>query len=130
MKKLSAIMMFALFVTGILAIAQETVSTNKLTGADAAKYAGQTQTVCGVVASARYLSTGKNQPTFLNLDKAHPHQTFTIVIWGEDLKNFPVAPEQFYTGKVVCVTGLITLHKEKPQMEIKSPAQIRVEKSN
>jgi len=45
--------------------------------AEAAKHIGEKATVCGVVASARYASRSKGQPTFLNLDKPYPNQIFT-----------------------------------------------------
>jgi hypothetical protein len=39
----------------------------RLTAADAAKHIGETATVCGTVASARYAESSNRKPTFLNL---------------------------------------------------------------
>jgi hypothetical protein len=51
-------------------------------GASAAKLTsgrvGENVTVCGTAASANYATHAKGQPTFLNLDKAYPHQIFTV----------------------------------------------------
>ena len=49
---------------------------------------GQKATVCGIVASATFLSRSKGQPTFLNLDQPYPRQIFTAVIWGKDREYF------------------------------------------
>jgi len=53
----------------------------------------------------------KGQPTFLNLDKAYPNQTFTAVIWGSDRSKFGTL-ESALLGKQVCATGVIQLFRD------------------
>ena len=65
-------------------------------------------------------------PTFLNLDKPHPDKVFTVIIWARNLTKFEKPPHEAYTGKRICVTGLIELHKGFPEIEVRDPSQITV----
>ena len=87
---------------------------------------GETGTVCGKVASARYLDSSNRQPTFLNFDKAFPDHTFTAIIFGENRARFG-KPEQDYLQKDVCVTGKIVNYNGKPEIELTDPKQIRLD---
>jgi hypothetical protein len=49
-----------------IAYAQDTISPE-----DAAKFIGESKTVCGQVASAHYAARTKGQPTFINFDKPY-----------------------------------------------------------
>jgi hypothetical protein len=49
-----------------------------ITAKDANKYIGEVQTVCAMVASTKFSSQGKKQPTFINLDQPYPKQIFTV----------------------------------------------------
>ena len=100
---------------------------NSITASDAAKHIGEVQTVCGVVASSKFASRSKKQPTFINLDQPFPNQIFTIVIWGSDRGKFPEPPEDYYMGKKVCVKGMIKAYKGKPEVIVSDPSQITVE---
>lgn len=91
---------------------------------DAARYAGQTATVCGVVASARYASRTRAQPTFLNLGQPYPRQVFTVTIFGDERPKFG-EPEVTFEGKRVCATGRIEMYRGKPEMILDDPAQLR-----
>ena len=97
-----------------------------LTAAEANDHVGETATVCGVVASARYAASSRGQPTFLNLDQPYPNQLFTVVIWGSARGAFPMAPEVAYRAKRICVTGLIDTYRGSPQIAVRDPAAIRV----
>jgi DNA/RNA endonuclease YhcR with UshA esterase domain len=116
-------LLFALLL--LVALAAPVVAQKKVTAADAKDHVGETATVCGTVASSRYASSTKGQPTFLNLDKAFPTQVFTILIWGENRGKFG-APESEYKGKRVCVTGKITEYRGVPEIVVDDPQQIRV----
>ena len=96
-----------------------------ITASEASAYVGQTATVCGYVASAKYAYRSKGQPTFLNLDEPYPRQIFTALIWGNDRPAFG-APETTYSGKSICVTGRIKNYRGKPEIIVSSPSQIRV----
>lgn len=95
----------------------------KLTAEDASKHVGETATVCGTVASARYAEHTRGQPTFLNLDKPCPQQVFTAVIWGTNRHSFGT-PETALLGKRICATGMIELYRERPEIILRSPSQL------
>lgn len=99
----------------------------KLTTLQAKDHIGQTNTVCGTVASARQVTTIKGAPTFLDFDKPHPDKVFVVVIWDRNLSKFKEPPEKAYAGKRLCVTGLIEMHKGTPEIEVRDPSQISVE---
>lgn len=90
---------------------------------DAVSHVGENATVCGVVASARYASNVKSQPTFLNLGKPYPNQVFTAVIFGTDRTKFGT-PEASLSGKSICVTGLVKLYRGKPEIILNDPKQL------
>jgi DNA/RNA endonuclease YhcR with UshA esterase domain len=109
-----------LLLTGVI-YAADTIPT-----AQAKEHIGQTATVCGKVASARFLESSNRQPTFLNFDKAYPDHTFTAVIFGDSRAKFG-KPEEQYLQKDVCVTGEIKNYNGKPQIELTDPKQVRVD---
>jgi hypothetical protein len=56
------------------------LAQKRFSAAEAKDHFGESATVCGEVASTRYVASSKGQPTFLNLDKPYPNQIFTVVI--------------------------------------------------
>ena len=88
---------------------------------DAAKYYGQTRTVEGKIAASN--NTGK--VCFLNFHKDW-RRNFTAVIFASDFSKFPAHPEEYYLNRVVRVTGLIKEYRGKPEIILKSPAQIDI----
>lgn len=92
-----------------------------------AKYhIGERITVYGPVVSTKYASSSKGTPTFLNIGKAYPDPNrFTVVIWGDCRLNFPEAPEVYYRGRNISVTGLIIEYNGVPEIEICYPYQIQ-----
>jgi hypothetical protein len=98
----------------------------RLLSYQAKNHLGENATVCGVVASTKYLESKGRSPTLLNLDKPYPQQPFTIVIWGADRAKFG-KPEETYANKRVCVTGTITEFRGTPEIVAKDPAQITTE---
>jgi hypothetical protein len=75
------------------------------------------------LASGKFASSNRGQPTFLNLDAPYPDQIFTILIWGSERSKFGT-PERDYAGKSLCVTGLIQDYRGTPEIVVRSPAQI------
>jgi hypothetical protein len=118
----TALLLILCFVLPCITRAQ----TAHLTVAEAKNHLGETATVCGHVASARFAEKSKGMPTFLYLDAAYPKQIFTIVIWGTDRPKFGT-PERTYRDKNVCATGTITGHLGKPQIIAGKPSQIRIQ---
>ena len=95
---------------------------------DAFRHMSKKTTVCGVVASARYLKGSGKEPTFLNFDDTYPKHPFTVVIWGEHRDEFDYAPESL-EGESICVKGLIEQYRGKPQIIVERPAQIMLDES-
>jgi hypothetical protein len=80
---------------------------------DAVRHIGETGTVCGVVASAKFASNSRSRPTFLDLDRPYPNAPFTAAIFGSDRPKFGT-PETSLRGKRICVTGQIRDDRGKP----------------
>lgn len=97
-------------------------TTNGITAEEADQHIGETNTVCGLVASARYL--GKGGPTYLNFDRPYPNQTLTVMISDADRAGFTSPPEMMFNGKTVCVTGVIIDYRKKPEIVVTDPSQI------
>jgi hypothetical protein len=96
-----------------------------LTGDDALQHLEETNTVCGTVASARFVEEAPGSPTYLNLDHPYPNQSCAAVIAGTARPKFKVPPEKAFAGKWVCVTGLIaTNFRGKVEIAVTDPAQI------
>lgn len=93
---------------------------------DVSKYIGDSVIVCGKVEGMRYFENSKNQPTFLNIGANFPDQKITVVIWGETRKLFTNKIEEF-NNKDICITGRITLYKERAQIVIDKPEQISLQ---
>ena len=108
----------------LIAVALSTWADNiSIAPADAGNFVGQHAQVCGTVASAKFASGSRNQPTFLNLDKAYPNHIFTAVIWGNNRSRFQEPPEEL-EGQRICVSGRIELYRGRPQIIVSSPSQI------
>lgn len=98
---------------------------NSISVDEAGKHIGETLTVCGMVYGGKYFSS-KGQLTLINMGAPYPNSTFTVVIFGNDRGNFTYKPEDFLTNKNICVTGLIKLYKDKPEIIVSKESQIEV----
>jgi len=116
------------FLFWLLFIPSLSQSQTKINALEAAKHIGDQATVCGNVASTRYASSTRGEPTFLNLEKPYPKQVFTVVIWGRNRAKFGT-PEAEYRNKRICVTGTIEDYRGVPQVEARQPSQITIEKN-
>jgi DNA/RNA endonuclease YhcR with UshA esterase domain len=118
-------MMFTLaaVLTGSLAFCQVTVSVDSL-----ASHVGEKVTVCDRVYSTRFLSQSASQPTFLNVGAAYPNSPLTIVIFGDDRKNFKQPPEEAFSGKAICVTGIVKQYKGKAEIVVQTEDQLVIQK--
>jgi len=86
-------------------------------------HVGETATVCGVVASAKYEADAKSQPTLLDLGKAYPNAVFAAVLDGNNRPKFGT-PETSLRGKRICVTGKISDYHGKPEIVLTDPSQL------
>src|SRR4051812_10717422 len=92
-----------LFFVAISTVTYSQVEVKSAT--DLKAHVGDSIKYCGKVATARLMDRMMNAPAFLNIDEAYPHQTFTVVVWAADRKNFTEKPEKFYLDKNVCIYG-------------------------
>lgn len=117
-----------MFVRGVLAISMALAGWAAIAHADpltpdqAARHAGETATVCGVVAGANFAAQVRGGTTFLDFDKPYPNATFTALIFASDRAKFGT-PEKTALGKEVCVTGKIEMYQGRPQIVMKDPRQ-------
>ena len=102
---------------------------SNIPSAEAKQHIGQTNTVCGLVATARFLESAKGKPTFLNFDRPYPDHTFTVAIFESDRAKFSSPPETLFEGKTVCVTGRIVDYKGTPEIVVKEPSQIVIQEA-
>ena len=58
----------------------------------------------------------------LQVTLVEPNQAFTAFIPSGSAAQFPQAKQ--YEGRIVSVSGKITLHKGKPEIVVTSPAQV------
>ena len=93
---------------------------------EAKNHIGERAIIYGAVVDAKWASGSKGQPTFLNIGKTYPDPNrFTVVIWIENRDKFSEAPEVYYSGKTIYVTGLITEYKGVVEIEVEDPSQIQ-----
>ena len=98
-----------------LAASATTALAQTIPSAEASKHIGEQATVCGVIAGKHTADRAKGKPTFVDIDGAFPHQTFTVVIWEDDkgkVGDFPASGN-------VCVSGKIAVYKDVPQIVLR-----------
>jgi len=81
---------------------------------EASEHVGQLARVCGTVVSKHTADESNGKPTFINLDRPFPNQTFTIVYWG----NEAAAVGDFPAAGGVCVTGTVAMYRGTPQIVV------------
>lgn len=112
---------FLLFCFTILAFTLS--AQTKIPAKDASNYVGKTVTICDKVFSTKLIA-GSNM-TLLNLGGSYPNQLLTVMIKGTDRSKFKGQPEVDFKGKDVCVTGVVVLYKDKPEIVVSNPEQIK-----
>jgi hypothetical protein len=124
--KFMVLLFFMVAMLGILLCYGQTSKALPTISATEAEYhIGEVVTVCDIVASTRYASSMRGQPTFLNLSKPYPNRILTAVIWGRDRDKFG-EPEEKFRDKHICVTGKIRRHHRGPEIVVTDPAQITI----
>ena len=88
---------------------------------------GKLRTVCGRVQSTYINSNTASQRIYLNMGREYPNHTFTGLIWYSSNKdNFNGRPDKKYKKKNICISGVITTFKNKPQIQIDFENQIEI----
>ena len=88
---------------------------------EAYKHEGEKITVCAKVCGV----TVSALVTFIYTGAAYPDAPLTILIFNNDRKNFNNI-ETTYSGKFICVTGIIKEYKGKAEMIIRKPEDISI----
>jgi len=91
---------------------------NTIPADQAKEHIGETNTVCGLVASARYMDSTRAKPTLLNFVRPYLDHAFSVMIPNSARPKFKDPPEEFFTNKTVCVTGAIIEYRGKPEIVV------------
>ncbi len=92
---------------------------------NAARFAGKDGMVCGKVEKARYAEGSEGQPTFLHMGGTFPRHTFSARISGANRSKFGF-PLETLEGKSVCVIGKIQRDSSRAEIEVSSPAGLKL----
>ncbi|RWU09979.1 hypothetical protein [Pedobacter chitinilyticus] len=114
MKKL--IVTLALGFAFMVAKSQTTVSIKEVVN-----HVGKEVTLCDSVYSARSLEN----LSLLNLGGKFPKEVITVVVFKADRSKFEKEPVELFENKRICVTGKVTLFKDKLQLVVNDPKQIK-----
>jgi hypothetical protein len=101
---------------------ESNVSTKVYKTYEAAKHEGEFASVRGFVADVYF----SEKAVFMNFEKKYPDHVFTAVVFKSDWSKFQNLNQ--YKGKYVKITGVIKIYKGKPEIILKSPEQIEIEK--
>ena len=110
----------------VAAASSDDTPAKPLTPAEAAKKLNEKVTI-----EMEVKSTGGTSVCFLNSEEDFKDsKNFTVFIPEEAVEKFKKAkvddPKSFYKGKTVHVTGTVTTYREKPQIKLEDPDQIKV----
>ncbi len=94
--------------------------TQTITPADAKTHVGQTVTVEGAVGN---IFAGRTGTTFIDVGGRYPDNSFAAVIFAADRSKFPDL--QAFNGKIVDITGAVSLYRGKPEIVLKSADQMK-----
>jgi hypothetical protein len=98
----------------------QTAIPSKVGTADASKYYEETLVVTGKVVGASVRPT----VAMLDLDQPYPNSPFTAVIFPEKLSQFGDLKK--FNNQIVEISGTITEYRNKPEIILESPSQIKV----
>lgn len=91
----------------------------------ASRHLGEDGMVCGKVEKAKYAEGSEGQPTFLYMGGSFPRHTFSARIAGSNRGNFKF-PLETLEGKDVCVIGKIQRDASRAEIEVASPASMKL----
>ena len=106
---------------GLAAVAAPALAQTQVTApADAKAHVGQTVTIEGPVGN---VSTARSGKTFIDIGGRYPDNAFAAVIFADDSAKFPDI--KALDGKVVDITGAVSLYRGKPEIVLKSADQVK-----
>ena len=109
----------------LLSIALPPILAQTISAADAKNHIGEQSTVCGLVAGKHTASQSRGTPTFIDLDKPYPSQSFTVVVWERDKGTVGSLPN----GGKLCVTGTVTRYHGGAEIVLHDAASWHVPKA-
>ena len=109
----------------LLSVALSPALAQSIAAADAKNHIGEQATVCGIVASKHVASQSRGTPTFVNLDKPYPSQSFTVLVWERDKGAVGTLPS---SGQL-CVTGHVVQYHDGAEIELHNAASWYVPKA-
>lgn len=115
MKKL--ILSLALSLVIFVAKSQTAVSITEVVN-----YVGKEVTLCDSVYTARAM----DNISLLNVGGKFPKEVITVVIFKSDRSKFEKEPVELYSNKRICITGKVTLYKDKLQLVVNDPKQVKL----
>lgn len=104
-----------------------TATAGQIDAGSASRYMGQDVTACGTVAQYTRFKKG----VYLNLDKPHPQQSLTLVIWDDVLNSVENKLGSFSSlvGVDVCASGQVGEYKQRPQIQISDASALGLKSS-
>jgi hypothetical protein len=114
MKSLRICLVAGLFVS----VALTPLIAQTISAADAKSHIGEKETVCGLVTGKYVSAQSQGTPTFIDLDKPYPDESFTVVIWQRDKSAVGTLPS---SGQL-CVTGTITNYRGRAEIVLHDSA--------
>lgn len=91
-----------------------------ITPAQTALHIGEQVTVKGRVV---VVYTAPGGETYLNFGAEYPNQVFSVVVPADHADQFPKVHD--LEGRVVRVSGVVKLHKGKPEIVVEQAKQLR-----
>ena len=89
---------------------------------EAPRHFGQVVTVEGVVSDVHHAASGR--ATFIDIGGRYPNNPFTAVIFSDDANKFPDVDT--LGGKTVDITDIIKNYKNRPEIVLNDPNQVKV----
>ncbi len=106
---------------GLAALAAPALAqTQVIAPADAKAHIGQTVTIEGPVGN---VYTARSGMTFIDIGGRYPDNAFAAVIFSDDSGKFPDV--KALNGKVVDVTGAVSIYRGKPEIVLKTADQMK-----
>jgi TonB family protein len=93
---------------------------------DIGQFIGDSVLFCSKVFNTRYFESSADKPALLDLNETFSSQPLNAVVWEQDRKNFSNAPELLYKNKEVCISGVVVLQNNLPQITLHRREQITV----
>ena len=89
---------------------------------EAPRHFGQVVTIEGVVSDVHHAASGR--ATFIDIGGRYPNNPFTAVIFSDDANKFPDV--DMLGGKTADIAGIIKNYKNRPEIILNDPNQVKV----